>query len=52
MKAVSFQTNGSWGEYAGLLCIQEYHKNNGDKRDICLIPESAHGTDFTSARLN
>ena len=52
MKAVSFQTNaGSMGEYAGLLCIQEYHKNNRDKRDICLIPESAHGTNFTSARL-
>jgi glycine dehydrogenase len=52
MNAVSFQTNaGSMGEYAGLLCIKKYHKEIGENRDICLIPESAHGTNFTSARL-
>ena len=48
--AVSFQPNsGAQGEYAGLLSIREYHKANNSKRDICLIPESAHGTNPASA---
>ena len=48
--AVSFQPNsGAQGEYAGLLSIREYHKSNGDDRNICLIPESAHGTNPASA---
>ena len=48
---VSLQPNaGSQGEYAGLLAIQEYHKRRGDdKRNVCLIPESAHGTNGASA---
>ena len=38
---ISLQPNaGSQGEYAGLLAIDAYHKNNGDdNRSICLIPE-------------
>jgi glycine dehydrogenase len=54
MHAISFQTNaGSLGEYAGLMCIRKYHeKNNDSHRNICLIPDSAHGTNFTSAKLN
>lgn len=49
--AVSLQPNaGSQGEYAGLLAIREYHKNQGSKqRSICLIPRSAHGTNPASA---
>ena len=48
--AVSFQPNsGAQGEYAGLLSIREYHKANNSTRDICLIPESAHGTNPASA---
>ena len=49
--AVSLQPNaGSQGEYAGLLVIHEYHKSRGDaKRDVCLIPQSAHGTNPASA---
>jgi len=49
--AVSLQPNaGSQGEYAGLLAIQAYHASRGDtKRDICLIPTSAHGTNPASA---
>ena len=48
--AVSFQPNsGAQGEYAGLLTIQEYHKANNSKRNVCLIPESAHGTNPASA---
>ena len=48
--AVSFQPNsGAQGEYAGLLSIREYHKTNKANRNICLIPESAHGTNPASA---
>jgi len=49
---ISYQSNsGSMGEYSGLLCIRKYHNKNGDNRDICLIPDSAHGTNFSSAKL-
>ena len=49
--SITFQPNaGSQGEYAGLLAIQGYHRDRGDdKRNICLIPESAHGTNPASA---
>ena len=49
--AVSLQPNaGSQGEYAGLLAIQAFHRDNGDdKRNVCLIPTSAHGTNPASA---
>ncbi len=49
--AVSLQPNaGAQGEYAGLLVIQAYHQSRGDQyRDICLIPQSAHGTNPASA---
>ena len=49
--SISLQPNaGSQGEYAGLLAIQEYHKSRGDtKRNVCLIPTSAHGTNPASA---
>ncbi|ANV84775.1 glycine dehydrogenase (aminomethyl-transferring) [Picosynechococcus sp. PCC 7003] len=48
---VSLQPNaGSQGEYAGLQVIRQYHIKNGDRhRNICLIPESAHGTNPASA---
>ena len=49
--AVSLQPNaGSQGEYAGLLVIHKYHQARGDThRDVCLIPQSAHGTNPASA---
>src|SRR5207247_1122868 len=49
--AVSLQPNaGSQGEYAGLLTIRAYHESRGDaKRNVCLIPTSAHGTNPASA---
>jgi glycine dehydrogenase len=49
--AVSLQPNaGSQGEYAGLLAIHAYHAARGEShRDICLIPQSAHGTNPASA---
>jgi len=51
--AVSLQPNaGSQGEYAGLLAIRAYHHSRGDdKRDICLIPQSAHGTNPATAHM-
>jgi len=50
--AVSLQPNaGSQGEYAGLLAIRAYHRSRGDgeRRRVCLIPTSAHGTNPASA---
>ncbi len=49
--AVSIQPNaGSQGEFAGLLAIRAYHRANGqDHRTVCLIPQSAHGTNAASA---
>ncbi|HET7188840.1 MAG TPA: aminomethyl-transferring glycine dehydrogenase, partial [Gemmatimonadaceae bacterium] len=49
--AVSLQPNaGSQGEYAGLLTIAAYHKSRGEAhRTVCLIPQSAHGTNPASA---
>ena len=51
--AISMQPNsGAQGEYAGLLTIRSYHKSrNQENRDICLIPESAHGTNPASAQM-
>ncbi|WP_255521279.1 aminomethyl-transferring glycine dehydrogenase [Frigoribacterium sp. VKM Ac-1396] len=50
---VSLQPNaGSQGELAGLLAIRGYHRANGDAdRTVCLIPQSAHGTNAASAVL-
>ncbi len=50
---ISLQPNaGSQGEYAGLLIIQAWHESRGDHhRNICLIPESAHGTNPASAQM-
>src|SRR5438874_4794861 len=49
--AISLQpTAGSHGEFAGLLVIHAYHSaRNEAHRNICLIPQSAHGTNPASA---
>jgi glycine dehydrogenase len=51
--AVSLQPNsGAQGEFTGLRVIREYQKQQpGKKRDICLIPVSAHGTNPASATM-
>ena len=51
--AVCIQPNsGAQGEYAGLLAIRKYHESRGQAhRNICLIPQSAHGTNPASAQL-
>tara|TARA_A100001011_G_scaffold398841_1_gene504758 strand:+ start:2753 stop:5605 length:2853 start_codon:yes stop_codon:yes gene_type:complete len=51
--SISLQPNaGAQGEFAGLLAIQKFHEKNSDtKRNICIIPKSAHGTNPASAQM-
>ena len=43
---------GSHGEYTGLLVIKAYHAKNGDtKRTKIIVPDSAHGTNPSSAQV-
>lgn len=51
MDGISFMSNsGATGEYLGILAIDRFHEKNGSSnRKICLIPESAHGTNPASA---
>ncbi|MDQ3367827.1 MAG: aminomethyl-transferring glycine dehydrogenase [Myxococcota bacterium] len=51
--AVSLQPNsGAQGEYAGLLAIRAFHRSRNEAhRTVCLIPQSAHGTNPASAVL-
>ncbi len=51
--AISMQPNsGAQGEYAGLLSIAAYHRENGQGgRNVCLIPTNAHGTNPASAQM-
>jgi glycine dehydrogenase len=51
LPGVSMMPNaGAQGEYAGLLAIQAYHASRSqERRDVCLIPKSAHGTNPASA---
>lgn len=50
----SFMPNsGASGEYTGLMTIRKYLDQNGWKdKNICLIPQSAHGTNPASAALS
>jgi glycine dehydrogenase len=50
---INYQSNsGAMGELSGLAVIKSYHKDISDgERNTILIPESAHGTNFSSARL-
>ena len=51
--AISMQPNsGAQGEYAGLLAIRRYQQSQGEvQRTVCLIPQSAHGTNPASAQM-
>jgi glycine dehydrogenase len=51
--AVSLQPNsGAQGEFAGLMTIRAYHRDRGEaRRDVVLIPASAHGTNPASASM-
>ena len=50
---VTLQPNsGAQGEFTGLRIIRKYQEQQpGAKRDICLIPVSAHGTNPASAAM-
>src|SRR5438105_2556000 len=50
---VSLQPNsGAQGEYAGLQVIKAFHASRGEgHRNVCLIPQSAHGTNPASAAM-
>lgn len=51
--ATSLQQNsGAQGEYAGLMVIRSYQRDNGQThRNVVIIPESAHGTNPASAAM-
>jgi glycine dehydrogenase len=42
---------GAQGELVGLKMFQAYHRAKGEKRDIVLIPRSAHGTNPATATM-
>ncbi|KAJ1666320.1 glycine decarboxylase subunit P [Coemansia sp. RSA 1646] len=51
MDATTVQPNsGAQGEYAGLRAIRAFQASKGEAhRNVCLVPESAHGTNPASA---
>ena len=51
--AIAIQPNtGAQGEYTGLLAIRRFHEANDQaNRDVCLIPQSAHGTNPATANM-
>jgi glycine dehydrogenase len=53
LAAVSLQPNsGAQGEFAGLMTIRAYHRDLGQsRRNVVLIPSSAHGTNPASATM-
>ncbi|MGZ3670707.1 MAG: aminomethyl-transferring glycine dehydrogenase subunit GcvPB, partial [Bdellovibrionota bacterium] len=42
---------GAQGELVGLKLFQAYHRSRGEKRDVVLIPRSAHGTNPATATM-
>src|SRR5207344_464474 len=42
---------GAHGEQCGLKAIKAAHKARGEKRNVILVPESAHGTNPATAAL-
>ena len=50
MKAVTLSPKaGAHGELAGMLAIKSAHDAKGSKRNIVLVPDSAHGTNPATA---
>jgi len=50
---ISLQPNsGAQGEFTGLMVIRAFHRDRGEtRRDVVLIPASAHGTNPASAAM-
>src|SRR3546814_5499394 len=44
-----FRSAGAHGELCGLLAIRSALEARGDKREVVLVPESAHGTNPATA---
>lgn len=42
---------GAHGEFAGITIIKNYLEDNGENREVVLIPDSAHGTNPASSAL-
>ncbi len=42
---------GAHGELTGMLMVTAHNKSRGEKRDVVLIPDSAHGTNPSSAHI-
>jgi glycine dehydrogenase len=53
LAAASLQPNsGAQGEFTGLMVIRAYHTDRGEeRRNVALIPSSAHGTNPASAAM-
>lgn len=52
MDACSLQpAAGAHGEFAGLVMIRAYHESKGNPRKKVIIPDSAHGTNPSSAHI-
>ncbi|HJB23669.1 MAG TPA: aminomethyl-transferring glycine dehydrogenase subunit GcvPB [Candidatus Jeotgalibaca pullicola] len=53
MDAVSLQpAAGAHGEWTGLMMVRAFHEKNGDsKRTKVFVPDSAHGTNPSSANI-
>jgi glycine dehydrogenase subunit 2 len=50
MEAVAMSPKaGAHGELCGLLCIRAAQDARGERRDVVLVPESAHGTNPATA---
>lgn len=50
MKALTLSPKaGAHGELAGMLCIKAAHEAKGSKRNVVLVPDSAHGTNPATA---
>lgn len=44
--------SGAQGEYTGLMIIRAWHLSRGEEhRRVCLVPDSAHGTNPASATM-
>ena len=42
---------GAHGELTGVMIISAYHSDRGNKKNVLLIPDSAHGTNPASASI-
>ncbi len=52
MHAVSLQpAAGAQGEYTGLLMVRAFQRDKGEARHQVVLPDHAHGTNFSSAAM-